>query len=143
MPHLTRSCNSFHGSGQLALLSIGGFGGKDSGSEFKPHFLQKGTLVHERQDRGASPSNGISKRLEVDVSGKIALARPVEDWNFPVAAHGLKGIAQGRCCVAIVDDDRRRAVKGKAPAKRFPQTVGSRPDLGDIARRGGRGPSRQ
>src|SRR5215213_3190417 len=91
LPHFTRPGNPFHGAGQLALLAVGGFRGEDSGAELKPHLLQKGTLGHEGQNPGACASNGICKRLEVDMGGKIGLARPVENGNLLVAAHALEG----------------------------------------------------
>ena len=69
LPHFTRPGNPFHGGGQLALLEVRGFRAEDSGAELKPHLLQKGTLAHERQNRGACAGHGICKSLEVDMGG--------------------------------------------------------------------------
>ena len=106
MPHLSRTRKPFGRKCEIPFLRLGRIAGESGQAQLEAHAEKKLTLGQGRAGVCAGASQGVYQRLEIDMGGQVALARPIEDGHGLVTSYGLQRVAQGGDKVPVIDDQR-------------------------------------
>ena len=81
------------------------------------------TLRDRAVDARAGAPRRLRKRGKIDLRGEIGFARIDQRIGELVMPHRLQGVAEARLRVAVVDHERRAAVRCDAPCERCDRAV--------------------